>query len=93
MTKPENVISKGGYLVDSETGNKVIFYECDPCKNIECKKTMCRADGTENARGFGGCAKTTNPAFRKDGGAAWYAVRKTPELGEPYWGREYIEEA
>ena len=22
-----------------------------------------------------------------------YAVMKTPEEGEPYWGREYIEEA
>ena len=86
-----NIIEKGGYLVDAVTGQKVVFYECDPEKNTECGKQMCRHDAAEDEGGFGFCAKTDNPAFRKDGGRAWYAVKKTPDEGEPYWGREYIE--
>ena len=27
----------------------------------------------------------------KDCAKAWHAVEKTPDEGEPYWGREYIE--
>lgn len=91
MISPENIIERWGYLVDRETGNKVVFYECDPAKNTECAKTMCRAEMAEDEGGFGFCAKTFNPAFRKEGGKAWYAVLKTPDESEPYWGREYIE--
>ena len=83
---PENIIEQNGYLVDSTTGKKVVFYECDPQKNIECDKALCRANIEEGDSGFGFCAKTTNPAFRKDGGRMFYAVMKE----DTYWGREYI---
>lgn len=92
VPKNENIVVKDGYLVDSLTEEKVVFYECDPAKNTECDKSMCRYDGVDNSRNLGGCGKTHNPAFAKDGGKKWYAVIKTPEVGEPYWGREYIEE-
>lgn len=88
-----NIVPKDGYLIDGSTGEKVIFYECDSSKNIECSKTMCRCSEEENDGDFGFCSKTVDPEFRKDGGKAWYSVLKTPEDGgEPYWGREYIEE-
>lgn len=92
MAEFKNIAVKDGYLVDEDTCSKIVFYECDPAKNVECDKTLCRLDGTENARGFGGCAKTMNPAYRKDGGRAFYAKEKNDEYGSPYWGREYIEE-
>lgn len=85
-----NIVHRGNYLVDAETGRKVLFYECDPAKNKECDKKMCRA-GEAESDGFGFCAKTANPAYRKDGGRAWHAVFKVPADGEPYWGREYVE--
>lgn len=88
----KNITEKDGYLVYADTGEKVVFYECDPEKNTECAKTMCRADGSEDEGCFGFCSKTMEPQFRKDGGKAWYAVLKSPDMGEPYWGREYIEE-
>lgn len=88
-----DIVESNGYLVYKTTGEKVIFYECDPAKNHECGKQMCRADTPENDGSFGFCSKTVNPDYRKDGGRAWYAVMKTPDEGEPYWGREYIEEA
>lgn len=87
----KKIVSDGKYLIDSETGQKVIFYECNPAKNFECDKSLCRVDGDEDEGGFGFCSKTVDPRFRKDGGKAWYAVLKTPDEGEPYWGREYIE--
>lgn len=91
MVDVNNIVSNGMYLIDGTTGEKVIFYECDPAKNFECDKALCRVEGDEDEGGFGFCAKTANPRFRKDGGKAWYAVLKTPTEGEPYWGREYIE--
>jgi hypothetical protein len=91
MSKLENIVPRDGYLVDSETGEKVVFYECDPDLNTECDHAMCRTDGTEGDGGIGFCSKTLNPAFRKEGGRSWYAVEKTPDEGEPYWGREYID--
>lgn len=87
------IICENGYLVYAGTHEKVVFYECDPEKNTECDKRLCRLEADEDEGGFGFCAKTVNPAFRKLGGASWYAVLKTPEDGEPYWGREYIKEA
>lgn len=88
----ESIVAKDGYLVDEKTGRKVVFYECDPIKNTECSKGMCRCETSEDEGGFGFCSKTVNPEFRKEGGKAWHAILKTPEEGEPYWGREYIEE-
>lgn len=90
--KIENIVCENGYLVDKESGNKVVFYECDPSKNTECDRKMCRNTGDEDDSGIGFCSKTINPAFRKNNGKAWYAVLKTPDDGgEPYWGREYVE--
>ena len=80
-----------GLLVLAVTHERVVCYECDPSKNTECSKTMCRAEQEEDEGSFGFCAKTTEPKFRKEGGRSWYAVQKTPEDGESYWGREYIE--
>lgn len=91
MVNINNIMSDGMYLIDGTTDEKVIFYECDPAKNFECDKALCRVDGNEDEGGFGFCAKTIDPRFRKDNGKAWYAVLKTPAEGEPYWGREYIE--
>lgn len=93
IPKYENIIADNGYLIDSLTGKKVIFYECDPVKNRECtNRGMCSPMSDVDNRGIGGCSKTVNPAFRKDGGKCWYAVLKIPDDGEPYWGREYIKE-
>lgn len=82
------ITAQDGYLVHKDTGEKVVFYECDPSKNTECDKAMCRADEEESEAGIGFCAKTPDPRFRKDGGRAFYAVLKDGT----YWGREYIEE-
>ena len=91
MMKQREIVPEGGYLVFADTHERVVFYECDPAKNTECDRQLCRADEQEDESGFGFCAKTINPAFRKDGSSAWYAVLKTPGDGEPYWGREYIK--
>lgn len=90
MYNMEDIISKDGYLVYGSTGEKVIWYECDPDKNFECNKAMCRSSMNED-HSFGFCSKTNNPVYRKDGGKAWYAVLKTDGDSEPYWGREYVE--
>lgn len=87
MVKLENIIADNGYLIDKTTGKKVVFYECDPAKNTECDKTMCRVEEEESEASFGFCAKTPDERFRKDGGKAWYAVLKEGT----YWGREYID--
>lgn len=87
MVSIENIIARDGYLVDGSTGNKVVFYECDPQKNTECDKSLCRAMLAEDDGDFGFCAKTPNPLFRKEGGRAFYAVLKDGT----YWGREYID--
>ena len=78
------LIEKDNYLVYSDTGEK-----CDPEKNKECMKGLCRYSDLE---GLGFCGKTTNPNYRKEGGKAWHCVKKFPDAGEPYWGREYIDE-
>lgn len=88
--KIASIVPHNGYLVDSETGDKVLFYECDPSKNTECSKNMCRCEASEDDGGFGFCSKTVNPEFRKENGSVWYSVLKTPDEGEPYWGREYV---
>ena len=90
MVNVDNIISKDGYLVYENTGEKVVWYECDPNKNKECDKTMCRTDDVEG-HSFGFCSKTINPEYRKIDGTKWYAVLKSDEDNEPYWGREYIQ--
>lgn len=92
MVDVNNIVPCDGYLVDRTTGQKVLFYECDPIKNIECNHKICRVNTAEDDGGFGLCSKTLDSRFRKDGGKAWYAVQKTSDDGgEPYWGREYVE--
>lgn len=92
MVRLEDIIARDGYLVDSVTGEKVIFYECDPEKNTECERKICRVECDEDEGSFGFCSKTLNPQFCKDGGRAWYAVLKqNDDDEEPYWGREYLE--
>lgn len=86
------IVANDSYLVWADTWERVVFYECDPEKNTECNKCMCRHIDVDGDGEVGFCSKTTNPAFRKNGGRSWYAVLKTPDEGEPYWGREYIEE-
>lgn len=87
MVNIENIVARDGYLVDKSTGEKVIFYECDPQKNTECDKSLCRAILDEDDGDFGFCAKTPDSTFRKDGGRAFYAVLKE----NTYWGREYVD--
>lgn len=88
MVKLDSIIEKDGYLVNGETGEKVVWYECDPDKNTECDKSFCRNENSsENEGQIGLCSKTLNPAFRRAGGRAFYAVLKEGT----YWGREYID--
>lgn len=87
-----NIVPEGGYLVYEDTHERVVFYECDPAKIPSAPRPWCRIEQDEDEGSFGFCAKTTEPKYRKDGGRSWYAVKKTPDDGEPYWGREYIEE-
>ena len=81
-----------GYICDAKTGKCIVWYECDPDKNTECNKSICRKTNDTEGHNFGFCSKTNNPAYRKEGTSPWYAVLKnSPDGGEPYWGREYIE--
>ena len=50
MVDINNIVSRGGYLVDGVTGEKVLFYECDPRKNTECNREMCRGAGLAAVR-------------------------------------------
>lgn len=74
-----------GYLVDKDSGERVVFYTCDPKKNEECKKTHCRANIPEN---MGFCSSSTDPAHRAEGTRPFYKRLNSEE----YFGREYIEE-
>lgn len=92
MVNLNRIVARDGYLVDGDTGEKIVWYECDPAKNTGCDKSICREGCDSEGHDFGFCSKTADPRFRKDGGKAWYAVLKTSDDGgEPYWGREYIE--
>ena len=53
MVDINNIVSRGGYLVDGVTGEKVLFYECDPRKNTECNREMCRGGGAVVEGGCG----------------------------------------
>ena len=78
-----------GYLCDPKTGERVVFYTCDPAKNFLCDKAMCRASrGCEEEGELGFCSSTPEPAFRKDGTRPFYKRLNS----DGYYGREYIEE-
>ena len=68
-----------GYLVSSETGERIVFYQCDPEKNTECEKRACK-------NLF--CSKTTDPRFKKDDGHAFYASFKSFSGGQPVFDWE-----
>ena len=57
MTDINKIVPRNGYLVDGETGEKVLFYECDPMKNTECERKLCRAEADEDEGSFGFCSK------------------------------------
>lgn len=78
-----------GYLTDPETGKRVIFWPCDPAKNVLCTKAMCRGcTGLESEAEIGFCASTPERAFAKEGSKPFYKRLNA----EGYFGREYIEE-
>lgn len=74
-----------GYLVDSATGERIVFYTCDPSKNTECDKTVCR---NENPEGVGFCSSTTEREYQAEGTRPFYKRLND----EGYFCREYIEE-
>lgn len=74
-----------GYLVDAASGERVVFYTCDPKKNPDCNKSMCRANIPEN---MGFCSSSMNPEHRAEGTRPFY--KKLNDEG--YFGREYVEE-
>lgn len=77
-----------GYLVNG-SGEKIVFFVCDPAKNFLCDKTMCRAAaGCEDEGEIGFCSSTPEPAFRKEGTRPFYKRLNS----DGYFGREYIEE-
>lgn len=77
-----------GYLVNPDTGEKVIFWECDPTKNILCTKAMCRGRSAESEAEIGFCTSTPERAFAKEGARPFYKRLN----GEGYFSREYIAE-
>lgn len=78
-----------GYICNPDSGERVVFFTCDPAKNCLCDKTMCRAKcGAEDEGEIGFCSSTPEPAFQKDGTKPFW--KKLNEAG--YFGREYIEE-
>ena len=76
---------KDGYLVDAVTKERIVFYVCDPEKNIGCEKANCRSTTTE---AFGFCSSTTEQKYQKDGTRPFYKRLN----GQGYYGREYIGE-
>lgn len=42
-----------GYLVNAETGERIVFYECDPNKNTVCDKSICRNTHNGEDHDFG----------------------------------------
>ena len=74
-----------GYLVDSATGEKIIFYTCDPSKNTGCDKRLCRH---EHPEGVGFCSSTPEREYQAEGTRPFYKRLN----GEGYFGREYIDE-
>lgn len=89
MTKLENLRPNAeGYMVD-EDGRKVVFYVCDPTKNILCTHGMCRAmTAGEGEAEIGFCASTPEKAFQKEGTKPFYKRLNA----DGYYGREYIGE-
>ena len=84
MLNADKYIVKDGYIIDGETGEKAVFYICDPELNTECPKALCRA---LNETDIGFCATTPEEQYRKADTKAFYKVLKDGT----YFGREYID--
>lgn len=88
MTMENMKTNADGYLVNG-SGEKIVFFVCDPAKNFLCDKTMCRASaGGEDEGEIGFCSSTPEPAFRKEGTRPFYKRLNS----DGCFGREYIEE-
>lgn len=79
-----------GYACDA-SGKRVVYYDCDPAKNAECKKTMCAFRGVSPWSG-GHCDKTRNKAASRDGSKPFY-IKLEQKGDELVFAREYIKEA
>jgi hypothetical protein len=62
-------INYEGYLANADTGEKVIFYDCDPEKHQTCGKRDCKPLGYH---GPGACDMTKFREYKADGGRAFY---------------------
>lgn len=71
---PTLIKDKEGFIINTKTGDRLVFYDCDPNKNVLCPKTMC---GLTNADGFG-CTRTCEPLFAKEGGDH-YHIQQLPD--------------
>ncbi len=79
-----------GYACDAD-GEKVVYYDCDPRKNIECKKTRCAFRGVLPWK-RGCCDKTREQAARRGGSKPFY-IKLEKKGDQVVFAREYIEEA
>lgn len=74
------------FLVDTETGKKIVFYQCDPEKNQHCRKSGCKSLGRGDD--MIGCDITTDPEARAAGSQAFYLYCIPGSSVE--WSRVYI---
>ena len=79
-----------GYACGAD-GKRVVFYDCDPQKNIGCKKTMCAFGGDWQWK-RGHCDKTTEKDASRDGSKPFY-IKQEKKGARVVFVREYIEEA
>lgn len=63
-------ISAEKFITDSATGGKIVFYECDPRKNEQCRKSACKPLSRGDTAT--GCDITTDPKARAAAGKAFY---------------------
>lgn len=68
----------------AKDGELVVLYECDPSKNIKCRKTNCKERG-------GPCSETTEPEMRVDGAKPHYYTAES-RGGKTVFIKRYIEE-
>lgn len=74
------------FLVTTDTGERIKFYQCDPKKNQRCRKSGCKPLGRGD--NMIGCDITTNPEARVAGSRAFYLYCIPGPSVE--WSRVYI---
>jgi hypothetical protein len=79
--------SKERFITDADTGEKIVFYECDPEKNKDCGKLICKHSGLKPQ--FGICDITNKAEYRADEGRAFYIRCRHKK---PTFERVYINE-